>query len=144
MNETNKGLVAYCGLYCGDCFGYQGKIADLSKDLRKELRQARFDRVAEGIPFKEFRNYRECYEVLGALVRLRCKKACRSGGGNPWCKIRLCCQKKGIDGCWQCQDIEDCKKLKFLEATHKDAHLKNLSKIKKVGVEEWLASKRHW
>ena len=31
----DKELVAYCGLYCGDCFGYQGKIAELSKDLRK-------------------------------------------------------------------------------------------------------------
>ena len=80
MNEANRELVAYCGLYCGDCFSYQGKIADLSRDLRKELRQARFDRVAEGMPFKEFRNYRECYEVLGALLRLRCKNGCRSGG----------------------------------------------------------------
>ena len=144
MNEANRELAAYCGLYCGDCFSYQGKIADLSKDLRKELRQVKFDRVAEGIPFKEFKNYKECYQVLGALVRLRCKNACRGGGGNPWCKIRLCCQKKGIDGCWQCDEIEDCKKLRFLEPIHQDAHLKNLRKIKRVGVDEWMKGKRLW
>jgi hypothetical protein len=61
-------LVACCGLYCGDCFGYKGKVADLARDLRKELRQAKFDKVAEGILFKEFKHYKECYEALGAMV----------------------------------------------------------------------------
>ena len=144
MNKTGRELVACCGLYCGDCFGFKGKIADLSRDLRKELRQAKFDRVAEGIPFKEFKNYKECYEVLGALVRLRCKNACTGGGGNPFCKIRKCCQKKTIEGCWQCDEIESCGKLKFLETIHQDAHLKNLRKINKVGVDKWLAGKRYW
>ena len=44
----DKDLVAYCGLYCGECFSYRGKVADLARDLRKELRQTRFDKVAEG------------------------------------------------------------------------------------------------
>ena len=44
MNEQ-KELIAYCGLYCGDCFAYQGKIADLARDLRKELRQSKFDKT---------------------------------------------------------------------------------------------------
>jgi len=38
-------LVAYCGLYCGDCFNYKGEIADLARDLRKELRKTKFDIV---------------------------------------------------------------------------------------------------
>jgi len=58
-------LIAYCGLYCGDCFGYKGKVADLARDLRKELRQAKFEEAVKGIPFKEFQHYNECYEVLG-------------------------------------------------------------------------------
>ncbi len=140
----NKDSVAYCGLYCGDCFSYQGKIADLARDLRKELRQAKFDRVVEGIPFKEFKHYKECYEVLGAMVRLRCKNTCRDGGGNPFCKIRKCCQKKGIEGCWQCDEFESCAKLDFLKAGHKDAHIKNLRKIKKQGIDSFLAGKRYW
>ncbi len=39
MSDNSKKLVAYCGLYCGDCFGYKGKITELAKDLRNELRQ---------------------------------------------------------------------------------------------------------
>ncbi len=41
-----KNLIAYCGFFCSDYFGYKDKIADLAGDLRKVLRQAKFDRIA--------------------------------------------------------------------------------------------------
>jgi len=93
--KEDKDLIAYRGLYCGDCFNYKGEIADLAKDLRKKLRDAKFESVFRGLSkyFKEFNEYETCYKVLGAMVRLRCKRTCRNGGGNPSCKIRLCCQK---------------------------------------------------
>jgi hypothetical protein len=143
-----KDLVAYCGLYCGDCYSYKGKIADLARDLRKELRQEKFAREAElmsAVPiFAGLKNYPQCYEVLGAMVKLRCKKACRGGGGPPVCKIRECCKKKGIDGCWQCDDFETCKKMDFLKLYHQDAHLKNLRIIEKAGVDSFISGKRYW
>jgi len=142
--EENKNLVSYCGLYCGDCFNYRGEIADLARDLRKVLRKYKFAEVAKVIPFKEFKNYEVCYETLGAMVKLRCKRACRGGGGPPFCKIRDCCREKGIEGCWECDEFEICKKLNFLTAVHGDAHLKNLRKIKRVGLEDWLSGKRLW
>ncbi len=78
-----KDLITYCGLYCGDCFSYKGKIADLARDLRKELRQAKFERDAEilsSIPFfKTLKDYPQCYAVLGAMVKFRCKRTCRGG-----------------------------------------------------------------
>jgi len=148
MSGSEKDLIAYCGLYCGDCFGYQGKIADLARDLRKELRQAKFAKTAEFLStdsfFEVFKDYRQCYDVLGAMVRFRCRKACRGGGGPPFCKMRKCCQKKGIDGCWQCDEFETCEKLDFLEPSHGDAHLKNLRKIRKQGVDAFVEGKRHW
>lgn len=143
-----KELVAYCGLYCGDCFIYKGKIADLARDLRKELRQAKFDRQAESMStvsfFKSFKDYQQCYDVLGAMVRFRCKNACRGGGGPPFCKVRKCCQKKEIEGCWQCDEFETCEKLDFLNSVHGDAHLKNLRKLKKQGVNAFIEGKRYW
>jgi hypothetical protein len=147
MNEQ-KELIAYCGLYCGDCFGYQGKIADLARDLRKELRQSKFDKTAEtlsGLSFFEiFKDYKQCYEVLGAMVKLRCKKGCKNGGGPPFCKIRKCCQKKDIEGCWLCDEFETCKKLDFLKQNHGIAHIKNLRKLQKKGVDEFLAGNKYW
>jgi hypothetical protein len=130
MAET-KELIAYCGLYCGDCPNHKGEIADLARDLRKKLREAKFDRTAQGLSkyFKEFRNYEQCYQVLGGMVRLRCKRTCRSGGGNPACKVRSCCTKRGIGGCWECQEFETCQ---------------NLRKLKKQGTEAFIAGTRYW
>ncbi|MCD6358615.1 MAG: DUF3795 domain-containing protein [Dehalococcoidia bacterium] len=100
IKQGNPELIAYCGLYCEDCVN-NGEIADMARDLRKKLRQTKFPRIAHGLTpfFKEFKDYDQCYAVLGAMVRLRCKRTCR-GGGPPFCKIRICCQKKGIQGCW--------------------------------------------
>ena len=47
-------LIGYCGLYCGDCSGYKGTIANLARDLRKELDRERFGELAKvlsKIPF---------------------------------------------------------------------------------------------
>jgi len=60
-------------------------------------------------------------------------------GSNPGCKIRLCCQKKNCEGCWECVEFETCQKLDFLKGGHGDAIIKNLRKISKKGMEEFLA-----
>ncbi len=146
MEERSRELVAYCGLYCGECFGYKGTIADLARDLRKELRQSKFDKTAEFISqyFKAFEHYDQCYEVLGTLVKLRCRKACKGGGGPPFCSVRKCCQKKGIEGCWECDTFDTCDKLDFLKPSHGDAHLRNLRTLKRKGVQEFLDGKKDW
>ena len=143
-----KELIAYCGLYCGDCYRYKGKIADLARDLRKELRQEKFDMTAETMSqisfFADFKNYSQCYELLGEMVKLRCKRTCRGSGGPPACKIRDCGQKKGIDGCWQCNEFETCKKLDFLKPFHEDAHIKNLKLLRETGADGFLEGKKNW
>jgi phytoene dehydrogenase-like protein len=68
--EEDRSLIAYCGLYCGDCFSHKEKVADLARDLRKT-----------------------------------------------------------------------CEKLDFLKPGHGDAHMKNLRKIKKKGIGEFLEGK---
>jgi hypothetical protein len=148
MMTQDDSLIADCGLYCGDCHGFSGKIPDLPRDLRKELRASRYDKFAEFISTfsfgKDFRNYEECYKVLGAMVKFRCRRGCRDGGGSPFCKIRKCAQKKGIEGCWLCEMFESCKKLDFLIPVHGDAHIKNLRAIKRKGKDVFLQGKRLW
>jgi hypothetical protein len=70
----NLEVIRYCGLCCLDCHGYPGKIADLARDIRKELRNVKYDKFAAAIsdaPFgKPFAHYKECYELLGAMVKI--------------------------------------------------------------------------
>jgi hypothetical protein len=116
--------------------------------LRKELREAHYDKFAYFISTynfgKDFEKYDECYKVLGAMVKFRCKRGCRAGGGSPFCKIRKCAQKKGLDGCWECDIFETCKELEFLENVHGDAHIKNLKTLKKKGKKEFVEGKTLW
>jgi hypothetical protein len=146
--KDNLKGVAFCGIYCDNCFLHAGKIADLARDLRKELRAAKFDKSAEALSevpfFKVFKGYPACYEVLGALVKVRCKRTCRGGGGPPHCKIRICCRNKGIDGCWQCQDFQKCEKLEVLCKGHGDAHIKNLNTLRRKGVSAFISGKPLW
>ena len=148
MTEESEDLVAYCGLYCGDCHGYTGTVADLARDLRKELRQTRYDLFAKEMaisPYgKGYEHYDECYAVLGEMVKFRCRSGCRKGGGNPGCKIRKCVQKKELDGCWECTEFETCTKLDFIKPVHGDAHIRNLKRLKKQSKKEFSNGKHEW
>lgn len=47
--------------------------------------------LAPAIPvvFKPFANYPQCYETLGAMAKLRCKRGCRDNGGRPSARLRI-------------------------------------------------------
>jgi hypothetical protein len=143
MSVDPTRMTAYCGLYCEDCAFHVGDIPDLARDLRKELRTARFDKIAEVIPFLDAEAYKQTYEFLGSLVKLRCK-GCKVSGRSQFCHIAQCAIKKGYEGCWECADFASCSRMDFLVPVHGDAHVKNLRKIKKVGVEEWVAGGPLW
>ncbi len=144
----DSNLLAFCGLYCGDCHGYNGKIPDLACDLRKELRDIHYDKFAQFISTysfgKDFKNYEECYKVLGAMVKFRCKRGCRDSDGLPFCKISKCVQKKGLGCYWECLEFVNCKELKFLETIHDNAHIKNLREFKKNGKKDFFKGKTLW
>ncbi|MFA6075289.1 MAG: DUF3795 domain-containing protein [Negativicutes bacterium] len=149
MLDENIGteMIGYCGLCCGDCFMFDGKIAALAKELRAELRKTKFKKFAEEVSkisfFRALEKYDECYEALGGMVKFKCGKTCRNGGGNPWCKIRECCIKKQLDGCWECSGLDECKKNEP-SATHGDACRKNCRKIAKIGKAAFVIGKRDW
>ncbi|HNQ25269.1 MAG: hypothetical protein BWY93_01652 [Euryarchaeota archaeon ADurb.BinA087] len=144
----NNSLVTYCGLCCLDCHGHTGKIPDLARSLRSELRKAHYDKFAEALselPFAQgFKQYQECYDVLGLMMKFRCKKGCRDGGGPPFCIIRKCCLDQNIQGCWDCNQASGCEKLDSLNKTHGDAHRKNIGIIKKRATDAFLKGKRYW
>jgi hypothetical protein len=85
-------LIGYCGLYCGDCIRYHSRASDLARELLCELHNREFDKYAaiksssatnQLDAVKKFEHYRECCEVLEAIVALQCNNSCRIGGGCP-------------------------------------------------------------
>lgn len=148
MIKKKTDLIAYCGLYCVDCPAYTQTLANLAKNMRAELRHYRFGQMADLMSkepfFKEFKYYDKCYRLLGTMMKLRCTKLCKGNGGPPNCKIRKCARKKGLDGCWQCDDFTSCKNLEILKDNYGSANLRNLRKLRKQGPDAFIKGKRYW
>jgi len=131
MSMQDKKLIAYCELDCSQCFGYTRTIPEAAKNLRRVMRQERMKVAWLVMPF--LGDYDSFKKSLDRLASLGCK-SCRENGGNPWCKIRKCCQKKGYESCAECDQFETCDKLKFLETYHKNEHIKNLRRLRDGGT----------
>lgn len=57
--------VAFCGLYCAECPNHTGVIADFARDLRKQLRNYRFDKKAELLSkFPFFKEHKKYIDIL--------------------------------------------------------------------------------
>jgi hypothetical protein len=134
-------LIAYCGLYCATCPGYTQIPANLAKDLKAELIKGKFDKVADLLAkmpaFGGFKYYKQGFELLGAVSKLKCK-GCKFGGGSPACKIRKCAIQKKFAGCWQCDKMETCKNFVFLLEESGKKYLKNLRTIRKIGTASFV------
>lgn len=102
-------MIGYCGLNCAECFSYKLTVSEAAKGLRREMRAAKMKDIWQRIPF--LGEYDTFKKTLDGLAMLRCPKACRGGGGNPWCKVRKCCQKLEVSCCWECEELETCGKL---------------------------------
>jgi hypothetical protein len=144
--EEKKRLLAYCGFYCGDCLGYTGVIADAAGEFKAVLERYRFDLTAENVFPEELKDYDAFREALGFMTGLRCTKTCREGEYDATsCEVRRCCRERGLYACHECDDFENCDKLRTVfGGLHADSCLKNLRAIREMGLEDWVTNgKRH-
>ncbi len=90
MNLNPKFLAGYCGLYCGACAIYQGKIKQAVENLRSLIKAYGFDKFVSELARwnPAFKHYREFEEVMKAFEETfgECP-ACMQGGGAPQCQI---------------------------------------------------------
>jgi hypothetical protein len=137
-------LIGCCGLYCYSCPSYTQTVANLARELRKQLRRDKFDEYA-GVMAKmpnlrAFENYKQGIALLEAMATIRCE-GCKAGGWDGKCHIRKCVKQKAFRGCWQCDVFESCEKLKPLGEGGDTTYLKNLRRIKRHGPKQFTKSK---
>jgi hypothetical protein len=141
-------MISYCGMYCGTCPAYTQSLANMAKDLQKELRRSKCDKAAPGLAkipaFSAFKHYTQFSDLLTVMSKMRCKKPCRTGGGSPECGIRKCVKNEGLDGCWQCDDFSTCKTLGMLVdfGDVDRTYLKNIRKIGRQGPAAFAKAQR--
>jgi len=135
MNATTE-LLAYCGLYCGDCAGCSGEIAEAAATLLREIECHRFERTAKSLFAEELPDYDAFQRALEFVSGLKCSATCRAR--KEPCGIARCCLDRGFRGCYECDGFEECDKLASLEDLHGDACVLNLRAIRRMGPEAWL------
>jgi hypothetical protein len=144
--KKQKEMLAYCGLYCGDCGGYSGEIAESAKNLDRVLKKYKFERTSQSLFSNELKEYDKFSTMLQFMTSMKCPTICRKRkDGETTCEIRKCCRKKGFYTCSECDSFESCEKLKTMENLHRDSCIKNLKNIREKGIETWLKTcKRYW
>ena len=141
-----KDLLAYCGLFCGDCAGYTGDIASAAAELADSLDRYQFQRTATVMFPEQVGDYDALRGTLAFLTELKCPATCRERSADDTdCQILACCVERGFPACYQCDAFESCSKLASLEALHGDSCIRNLRSIREMGLETWLAEgQRFW
>lgn len=87
----SKELLAYCDLYCGDCAGHSGRLADAATELAEAIEAHEFDRTAECLFAEEIPDYSAFRETLGFLTELRCEAPCRARDPSATtCAVKAC------------------------------------------------------
>ena len=144
--ENKKELLAYCGLYCGDCAGFSGEIADAAQNLKETTERYKFHQTAKHLFPIELKDYGELQKMIEFMTELKCPKPCRQiDDSKVKCKISKCCRAKGFFACHECDTFETCPELKMLSGLHGDSHIKNLRAIRIMGIDKWVnEGKRRW
>lgn len=131
-------LTGYCGLYCGDCIRYKCRASELADELLKEIDNLHFTEYAnvKRTHTREFENLHLLISSLRAISEIDCGTPCRLGGDGCGgsCEIIKCVKSRSLERCWECDDFEGCDKFDFLRPFHGDANLKNLRKIRELGI----------
>jgi len=145
---AEKKYLGYCGLYCGDCLGMTGVIADAATNFLNVLDKYEFEKTAFSVFPSKLSGYDDLIDMLMFMENLRCTRFCREfDGGETQCIIRECCVEHGYQACSSCEDFETCDKLEsVLGALHLRACRRNLRDINEMGLDMWLreGTKHHY
>ncbi len=139
ITEAKK-LVGYCGIYCGGCGIFKGRIISMvANDLEELIKVWRY---AEWVPkFGSINfNFVEFQKGLAYLTKENsgcyCQEPCKDGGGVPGCEIKKCAENRGVEICFQCSDYP-CEYVSQFLKTHPEK-AEECERFKKLGMEEWI------
>jgi hypothetical protein len=128
---SNLESVTYCGLFCELCSA-RARIPHQAQALQKSMEEEGYSIWGKEIPdFKPFWDF-----LRGLCDPQKVCSGCRQGGGPPFCSIRTCCRKKGLDICVFCEEYP-CHRIRELAKGYPTL-LSDGTRIKEIGIEKWI------
>ena len=130
-------LICYCGYYGGSCAIWCGypHFRESVKLLAEWVDSMGFQHwMPEVVKDFDYGEFRKGLEFLSKEEGgLHCTKCCQGGEGNPYCEVRKCCQEKGLDICFDCDDLLTCEMIVKFPAIVERCH-----EYKSLDKEVWL------
>lgn len=123
--------VTYCGLYCGLC-SHRNRIPQRARMLRESMHK-------EGWDFwgKEEAHFSKFWLYLNELAESESECSCRGGKcGPPFCGIRKCAQRKGIEVCTFCSEYP-CDRILGIAKGY-PTMLADGKRMKESGIDIWI------
>jgi len=134
MHDKLK-LIAYCGLYCDLC-AQRGRIPKRAQSLKESMTKESYENWAN-----ELEGFSEFWHFLNNLCEAdKACPGCRKGGGPPFCGIRKCAKKKGLDICVYCPDYP-CHRIESLAKGYPTL-IEDGTRIKETGLNDWLLEQK--
>jgi len=133
-------LVAYCGLYCGECHTYRGRIITmLARELRELIEAGNHRNWVPKFGGVDF-DYGEFLKGLTYYTRENSgcfnSQPCKGGCEVPGCPIKYCAKERRVEICFECSEFP-CKHFSNFLENHPDI-LKECEEYKTLGKDEWL------
>jgi len=130
-------LITYCGQYGGYCCGWWEHAirVDLATALA-ELVDASGCHHWMPTEIQDF-NYAEFRKGLDFFrkdPRVICRRCCKGGDGYQGCEIRKCCEERGLDICFECDEFP-CGKVKGYAGP---GIMERAEEYQELGKDEWL------
>ncbi len=160
-------MIAYCGLYCGTCGIGSCLVAERAKKLQEVVEAYKFedwvpdffeqadtrlvlDQAIKAMGYtdediealrKETEESKFDYAQFKAglewFTKVSCP-ACREGGGQPMCPVKVCAKSRQVSGCWACEEMENCRILVELGKRSEYSVIENLKEIREMGEHAYM------
>lgn len=132
MKKDILRLVGYCGLYCGLC-AHRNRIPQRARLLRETLHEEGMDSWYKFVPSMKD-TFPTFWRFLDTLVNMDC--TCRTGGGPPDCKTRICSKERRLETCPLC-DKFPCNLINK-SAEHYVTLIQDGKRLRKIGLKAWV------
>jgi len=128
-------LITYCGLHCDLCSS-RGRLPKQAATLRETMRKEGWEEWGGSFPrFKEF------WQFLNDMsMPDKSCPGCRQGGGPPFCGIRKCARKKGLDLCIECREWP-CSRVDGIAAGYTSL-IPDSQRHKRIGTAKWVKEQK--
>ena len=124
-------LVTYCGLYCDLC-AQRERISRQASALRASM-------INESYEFwgPELSGFNEFWSFLTDLCDPdKACPGCRQDGGAPFCGIRKCARKRGVEICVFCEEYP-CERVLEIAKGYPTL-IADGQRMRQLGVEAWI------